>query len=288
MTTREMLRRFCVVMTLFYCVNSQAFSSVRNLEIIYNEEGKLVEALRDFVTVSLTEGHPISDSITSFLKTVDEARSRVYDVEKWMGNPINALHFVIRVMTDWEQVIASVTCDTCRDTGAAKGLIRVWTAAKNIKNYWPTLIDKQEIYKSILRLWNLYDLQHTDILNGKIGNSQTDPLTSGEVMEMLQQSKLANLHYNRVVWLQSLADRRSNTSLSIDMSVSDQELDFDLAMAYADFMFPSRVIDIMSKYEDSEERIVHLRYMSLMRRAYAIPVMLQKREVTRPTRDWSN
>ncbi|XP_033756931.1 prolyl 4-hydroxylase subunit alpha-1-like [Pecten maximus] len=287
MATREILIQICLVITFIHCVDSQAFSSIRNLEIIYAEEGKLLEALRDFVNRSTKEGLSVADNITSFLNNVEESRSHVQDVEQWMGTPINALNFVCRVVTRWEKTMASLGCDAYRETEAFQDLTRVWTAAKKNTNYWPTLLDKQQIYKSILRLWKMYDLNHVDILSGKIGKSQTEPLSSSQVIEMVKYSKYGNMVYNGVVLIQALHDRRMNTKLDIDNSVSEQELDIELASAYADYRYPEKVIDIMSKYEDSDERLVQLRYNNLVRRAYELPVRHRRNEVTPPKRNWA-
>ncbi|XP_060069516.1 prolyl 4-hydroxylase subunit alpha-1-like [Ylistrum balloti] len=287
MKTRKMFIRICVIITCLQFVNSQAFSSIRNLEIVYAEEGKLVKALRDFVNRSKAEGLPVADSITGFLKDVEDARSHVHDVELWMSHPINALYFVSRIATKWGRIISSIECETCLETDSVKDFTSVWTAAKQIPNYWPTLLDTHQIYKSILAFWNFYDLDLIDILNGKIGEKQTYPLTSAQVIEMVKHSKYGNRRYAAVVWLQALHDRRNNTKLDVDENVSEQELDFELATAYAEYMFPEKVVDIMSKYEDSDDRLTQLRYDNLVRQAYQIPIQYRQNAVERPKRNWN-
>ncbi|XP_069140090.1 prolyl 4-hydroxylase subunit alpha-1-like [Argopecten irradians] len=286
MENRKILKGIFLVLALLHCVNSQAFSSIRNLEIIYTQEGKLLEALRDFVNRSTAVGSSVSENITSFMNSVAEYRSRVQDVEQWVGNPINALNFIERMVVKWEKVIASIRCENCGESHAVQDFIRQWTAAKSISNYWPTLLDIQEIYKSILRLWKFYDLSLLDILDGKIGTSQGDPLTTTQVLEMRKHSKFANRAYNSVLMIQALHDRRKENHTNADDSISDLDLDLELATAYADFRYTDKVLEIMEKYENSDSRLVQLRYNVLVRRAYGIPIQHRRTELKPPKRNW--
>ncbi|MCP9259530.1 Prolyl 4-hydroxylase subunit alpha-1 [Dirofilaria immitis] len=151
----------------------------------------------------LHQQHPFIPSL--FAQEIQERNDKaIRDGEEAIQHPINAFLLIKGMTTDWNKVVKIMRSNFADD------IIRNVTRQRAIKRIsYPTEEDLSGAAIGLLRLQDTYQMDTTDIAEGKILNSQmrTVALNAGDCFEIGRAAYYAYDYYHTILWMQEARQR---------------------------------------------------------------------------------
>lgn len=189
-----------ILIQLFYTsIDAGVFTAVSKMELLAQVENRLLTALREYIE----EPEKIGDIVNQNIRDFEERCSPLNHATiapHYLENPINAFHFLQRMYADWGTFLDTYYCDSCPKNG-------LWYRISEIEMQSAVGIRVTEedcafSAIAIVRLWQTYQLDLSDLFSGKILNQNTDVLTYSQVMYICSQLKNIGAYYKEIIWLQ--------------------------------------------------------------------------------------
>ncbi|XP_033755817.1 prolyl 4-hydroxylase subunit alpha-2-like [Pecten maximus] len=230
------------VFLLWTLVGADVSTSGYKLTVVCLKEGQLLEVLDRYVSTTLGNSSNVDESIQSFLGKVKEERSKIKDINEWIGHPINAYHLVKRTAKDWRSVQQSINCSTCVPTIASEEFHSSWKQIIEEEDIWTSSEDIVIALQGLARLIEMYDLEFTALMSGTILNISSSPLTNDDAINIATHLEKEP----KITWIKALLDTEGITE--------KEALLYDLAMTYHMVGKSRTALDILTDLQKISNR----------------------------------
>ncbi|XP_033758130.1 prolyl 4-hydroxylase subunit alpha-3-like [Pecten maximus] len=114
---------------------------------------------------------------------------------------------------------------------------------------WPGTTDVSGTLQSIIRLWDMYDLDLPGLIRGQILHTKTDPLTDREVLDIAETLCESGDKYWGILWLIALSERKQTGQYNGDGSLPEEFINSRLALYYSQYGMPWKSVETLEKFQ---------------------------------------
>ncbi|KAL4240790.1 Prolyl 4-hydroxylase [Mactra antiquata] len=228
-------------------IESTIITSISKMESLALSEKEMLSVFQTFMRE--TDDNDGVDAIRRYQDDIKQ--DDIYSItDGFMENPINAFHFVKRMHTIWGGIISELDCDNCF-LHPPKPLLDFQRRLQEIDKRHGNMIhvssaDLSFAALAIVRLWQTYKLNLSQLIQGKILDEQTEPLTVDEVMYICRQLDDDNYYYKEIIWLQEL-QREMRLSPQSYTDTQFTRVARQLASTYAKAEMPWQSVKLLEK-----------------------------------------
>ncbi|KAL3876426.1 hypothetical protein ACJMK2_034275 [Sinanodonta woodiana] len=264
---------FFIIAACFISGNADVHSAVIKLNQLAQFEADLVSGLQEYVTKEKTwiDRSPILQDIERFLsaQTTREPNSIA-------ENPINAFHLVRNIYRNREIIrkiceYTKIKC-CCKDNNekctrwaedgecsknpdymlvkcqrSCNACFKETNSTNQFHYYWGEVTeeDLHSTASALVRLWRTYNLNINELIQGKIWNDVTSPLTPLDLFDILKAAGDEGLYESQIVWTEAFIRQVMNIDPTGNGTIEFVDIYRILAQAYFKKSMPWRLVEIL-------------------------------------------
>lgn len=199
-----------LVLTFYVAIFTGAkcdiYTSIQKITALAEMEDKLFKEFEVFLQKSDTKGEIVPDTVIRFYneRKTDGHLDKCLD----MAHPVRAFYIQHRVYNEWGAMIEDLKANkTIALQPTVAGFLHKYKSVMTSLGFWPALGDVAGAADNILRLWNVYDLNVKDIINGEIASTMSRPLKKNEIEFITGTAKNLEMVYYHLSLLSELYNR---------------------------------------------------------------------------------
>ncbi|XP_064605913.1 prolyl 4-hydroxylase subunit alpha-1-like [Liolophura sinensis] len=190
-------------------VHGDIFTSTDRMGALLVLEEKLLKAVDTYIKVQANAERNVEPEWENVYKELKAFHDKDVSRVNFLENPINSYHLARRMTSSWVDLIDynhidddSSVIDVASVIGyaSAHGVKKLYTRAKK-KGQWPLDNDSKGTALSLVRLSNVYSLNLTELLEGRIYDSQTNPITDDDLFHIVKTLDEKGMYYECLKWL---------------------------------------------------------------------------------------
>jgi len=209
------------VLLVFFCLlpgltNSEVFSSVADMQAVFQLERSLVNILLDYASKLQGKLSRIKKYVSEFESVLHEgagARNQEELTERLVGNPIHAYNLIRRFSIDVGNIERDIQEDDWAASSVAVQKLRLGSVA-------PKESDLHGAAQALIRLQDVYELDISALAEGKIGRRQTRArLSAQDCLFMGKHCYNGGVLSRSIEWFEEawmLAGEEENSTVSQD------------------------------------------------------------------------
>ncbi|XP_029640955.1 prolyl 4-hydroxylase subunit alpha-1 [Octopus sinensis] len=234
---------FCVSkIVLFVCAD--VYTSVYKMNQLVKEERKLLISLHNFIESERAENASVSKDLISFLNETQTQNTKLGNMTNYTTNPLNAYCVLYRIHNRWSEMMVKLDCDNCEHNNNTKEFIKEYKMVQ--EQLWPTKKDVTEAALGLFRLQNIYSLNLTELLQGRIANTQTEPMTANDALKLIEIANEHDMAYEEILWLLALDELYRKSKIEKG-TVEQNQIYRTIASAYSMYGMPWVSLDYIEK-----------------------------------------
>lgn len=237
----------------FICVilnkscHGEVFSSVHKLQNLARNEGRLLQAFKDYKDHFNKRGEHLSDVICAYYAELNPVVTKSSTDKAFAENPINVLHLLNRLLNTWPLVFKTIVCHNCNLTIPENEFNTTYTLIQNETDDWPTEYDLHSALRSFLRLRITYQLPVNKLLQGIIYNEHTDPLTSSLIELILFEAEDLQMYDEVMTWCDVILSMLPTLTLA-NSSRTEMDVKQVKARIYSKAGFNKNAANLLREY----------------------------------------
>ncbi|GAB1603014.1 prolyl 4-hydroxylase subunit alpha-1 [Argonauta hians] len=216
-------------------VEKGVFSSVYKIQELLKEERKMLTHLQNFIDSQHLDNVTVNTDIISFLNATQSQNNAASNAPNYAENPVNSYRLLHRIYATWKSIIETFHCEDCMHNNNTKKFIKEFETVE--KWLWPTEEDVREAALGLFRLQDIYRLNLTELLQGRIADTQTQPLTAKDVITLVKIANEQDLVFEEISWLLALEHLYDKSKIDME-SVEHDKIYKLLSSAYSVYGMP--------------------------------------------------
>ncbi|KAK3609794.1 hypothetical protein CHS0354_022656 [Potamilus streckersoni] len=242
------MKYFPIIFILFAGLKSaqqESYKSVMDIEQFIRLERTVIDKLETHFKRQEERGDVVREEIKQFLKEANISNSQANQTTgDVVGDPIGTFLYLRRAAEDWMTLKINLMC-TGEDCPILSGADVIDAVLKREKVVWPSHEDLKDAAVAILQIWNLYELNIDDVMNGRIGSKVSRPLSPGDLFYICRVALDTAMPYEAIKCFEKLQAYLKNTDKE---GVTVASVYRGLAGAYNLYGMSKRAVDVIEKY----------------------------------------